>query len=106
MPELIDDLILPRQPACDGVEFAPPLEGEAFDKLLMAGSGVEPTLSSPLDLQRRRLSYGARRDLPGQTIEMVLHLTASTDCLHQWLRGAGDCHVSPLRQPMNEDGPS
>ena len=81
--ELIDDLLLHHQPAYERVEFAPPLEGQALDKLLTIETGTESPARPAPGLQRDRLPSGPRRNLPGQTIEMPQGLTPRTDCLRQ-----------------------
>lgn len=68
--ELIDDLLLSRQPAGDHVAFAPSFEGEAVDELLTVKADIGSAACAAMHSHRCRLSSGARRDLPGQTIEI------------------------------------
>ncbi|WP_311276924.1 hypothetical protein [Rhizobium sp. WCS2018Hpa-16] len=56
---------------------------------------------------RRRLSSGARRNLPRQTIEMPLGLAPSAECFRHFQSAEVDHGPSPrLSQPTKEDGPS
>lgn len=64
--QFTDDLILRRKPAGNDLEFDPPLEGEAADKLLMANTRAGSLTRRTPDLHRRRLPSRVRHRLPAR----------------------------------------
>lgn len=62
--QFTDDLLLHRQTPGNDVEFDPPLEGKAVDELLIVNSEVGSSAIPAPGIHRRRLSPGARHNLP------------------------------------------
>lgn len=80
------------------------LEGEAVHELLMVNTRIRLMPRPAQDPHRRRLSSGARRNLPRQTIEMQLGLAPSADCFRHVQSAEVDHGPSPPAFPTNERG--
>lgn len=74
------DMLIHRQSASDHVNLSPMLDGEAVDELLMVNARTRSAPRPAPDPHHCRLSSGARRNLPHQTIEMPLGLASGADC--------------------------
>lgn len=94
MLQFTEDPLLHRQPAVDHVEFAPTLEGEAIDELMMASTNpIGGSLASGLSPSSP--AFRARSDLPGQTFQMPLDFSPDDDCFRQPFRSADVDHGHP-----------